>query len=97
MVPNASAPTRVPARSRRQISIDRATAKAHEQGRADNFPTLLRSSRTADGDWRQVWSVGSRTVAGSVYTVDLAHDGAGIETLCDCAAAGPAGADDLPS
>ena len=70
-----------------QRAIDRATAKAYEQARADNLPTLLRSRRTPDGDWRQVWSVGSRTVAGSVYTIDLAHDAAGIETLCDCAAA----------
>ena len=73
-------------RDSRQRAIDRATAKAFEQARADNLPTLLRSRRTPDGGWQQVWSVGSRTVAGSVYTIDLAHDGAGIETLCDCAA-----------
>jgi hypothetical protein len=84
---NVESPARVPARSPRRRAIDRAIAKAHEQARADNLPTLLRSHRDADGDWRQTWSVGSRTVAGSVYTIDLCHDANGVQTLCDCAAA----------
>ena len=69
MAQDTITPARVPAWSRRQISIDRATAKAHEQSRVDNLPTLLRSRRDADGGCRPT------------------RLAAGIETLCDCAAA----------
>jgi hypothetical protein len=71
----------------RQASIDRATARAHEEARAGHVPALLASDVTPDGT-RQVWAVISRTRAGRVYLVDLIADHNGVETLCQCEAAG---------
>ena len=82
----ASPPTRTP--EQRQRAIDRAMSKALEQARAGNLPTLLRIFTSPDGlETRQFWTVSSRTVAGSVYNVDLTADSGGIKTLCTCAAA----------
>jgi len=36
---------------------------------------------------REVWAVGSRSVGGQMYTVDVCRDAAGVESLCDCQAA----------
>ena len=70
----------------RQARIDRAVAKAHEQARAGNLPTLLKSYTTDPLETWQVWSVGSRTVAGTVYLIDLKADADGLSTLCSCQA-----------
>ena len=70
-----------------QAAILRATAKVHEQAEARNLPRLLRQFDT-DHDTRQVWSIGSRTTGGRIYTVDLCADASGITTLCDCEATG---------
>ncbi len=49
-----------------QAAILRATAKVHEQAEARNLPRLLRQFDT-DHDTRQVWSIGSRMTAGTLY------------------------------
>jgi erythromycin esterase-like protein len=70
---------------RRAATIARATAKAHEQARAGNLPTLLRSR--FDGEAiTELWSIGSRTTGGAVYIVDLRHDADGVTTYCECEA-----------
>ena len=73
-------------RTRKQAAIDRATSKAHEQARAGNLPTLLRTFGT-DFDTRQTWNVNSRVTAGQTYLIDLVADCDGIRTLCTCDAA----------
>ena len=75
--------TRTPAAIR--AVIDRALAKAREQARANNVPALLSSEVAADAT-RQRWAVSSRTVAGTVYLVDLTADADGVSTLCQCEA-----------
>ena len=80
----SNATTSEQSRDAKQARIDRAIAKAWEQARAGNLPTLLRQHDTGH-DTKQVWSVGSRTAGGTVYTIDLAADADGISTLCDCA------------
>lgn len=74
-----------PQRTREESARERAQAKAFEQARAGNLPTLLRQQFTGDAI-RELWSVGSRTQGGTVYLIDLCHDAAGVETLCDCPA-----------
>ena len=84
---NVAQTTRTRTPRQRQAALDKAISKAHEQARIGNLPTLLRQHDT-DHDTRQVWSIGSRTVAGVVYTIDLIADAEGITTLChDCEAA----------
>jgi hypothetical protein len=70
----------------RQARIDRAVAKALEQARTGNLPTLLRTYTSDPLETWQVWSVGSRTVAGTVYLIDLKADADGLSTLCSCQA-----------
>jgi len=79
------APVAAQPRTREQAARERAQAKAFEQARAGNLPTLLRQQFTGDA-LRELWSVGSRTQGGTVYLIDLCHDAAGVETLCDCPA-----------
>jgi len=73
-------------RTREESARARAQAKAHEQARVGNVPTLIRQRFTGDA-LVELWSVGSRTQGGTVYLIDLCHDAAGVETLCDCPAA----------
>ena len=73
-------------RTREQAARERAQAKAVEQARVGNVPTLIRQRFTGDA-LVELWSVGSRTSGGTVYLVDLRHDADGISTLCDCPAA----------
>lgn len=68
-----------------QTSIDRATARALEQARLGNLPTLISSDADAAQTW-QVWSVSSRTTDGSIYVVDLYADIDGLRTICSCEA-----------
>ena len=57
--------------SDRDARIARAVSKAYEQARDGNLPTLLKTYTTDPLETWQVWSVGSRTVAGTVYLIDL--------------------------
>jgi hypothetical protein len=84
---NVSQPPRTRTPEQTQTAIIRATAKVWEQAEARNLPRLLRQFDT-DHDTRQVWTIGSRTTGGTVYTVDLMADANGIATMCDCEAVG---------
>lgn len=74
--------------AQKQAIIDRALAKAHEQARAGNLPSLLRQHNALDNlSTTQVWTVGSRTTGGVIYRVVVTADGDGISSLCECEAA----------
>ena len=75
-------------RTREQAARERAQAKAHEQARAGNLPTLLRQRFTGDA-LVELWSVGSRTQGGTVYLIDLCHDAAGQSHRVATPAASP--------
>ena len=68
-----------------QTSIDRAIARALEQARLGNLPTLL-EAHAAPLITTQVWAVSSRTTDGAVYIVDLSADVDGMLTECTCEA-----------
>jgi hypothetical protein len=68
-----------------QATINRAIARAHTQAQAGNIPALLSSDVTPTAT-RQTWAVTSRSVAGTVYLVDLVADSSGIDTHCECEA-----------
>ncbi len=85
MVTNVAQPTTSRTPEQRQAAIDRATAKALEQARAKNIPTLLRKHTSRDGlQTTAVWNVSSRITAGTIYLVDMTADCDGIRTLCSC-------------
>lgn len=69
-----------------RTSINRSLDKAHDQARAGNVPTLVAAELLPDAI-HETWTVTSRTDGRTIYTVDLLHSRAGIETLCDCPAA----------
>jgi hypothetical protein len=71
---------------RRRTALDRATAKAHEQARAGNLPTVIVARAWSNGitTWR--YALGSRTAGGTVYLIDLTDSNGRLTTHCDCPA-----------
>lgn len=72
----------------RRASIDRATAKAQEQGRAGNVPTVVTVRAWSNGTTRWRYSLSSRTAGGAVYLIDLTDNHGQLTTHCDCPAIG---------
>jgi hypothetical protein len=74
--------------SQLQATFDRALAKSAEQAQAGNLPRLLHTFDMDDGQ-RQVWSVASRTLGGTVYLLDTLTSPTGaVDVLCECPSSG---------
>jgi hypothetical protein len=84
---NATANAWVRSPAQVQAALDRALARSAEQSDVGNLPRLIRAYEAEDGQ-RSVWSVGSRTVGGTIYLVDALVHGDDIDLLCECQSAG---------